>query len=287
MSTPESKARVWTKIVIYYALTNAISGVFIWMSLRTGPNLTLTTGLMWGPALAAFATTWLFGGRVRDLAWRWGEPRWQWLAYALPFFYALPLYLLAWTTGLGGFYNPEAAAKIAADYGLTALPTGWAFALYCVISLTIGFVPKTGRALGEEIGWRGFLVPELMKVTGFVGTSLISGLMWSVWHFPGILLGDYNAGTEAWVGLTCFTIAVTSQSFVYTWLTLRSRSLWPAAFLHGAHNTLIQLVLTPATRNTGPTPYVIDEFGVGLVVTCVIAAVVVWRLHRRETASAN
>ena len=59
------------------------------------------------------------------------------------------------------------------------LAPGAVFATYAVISLTVGFVPKTGRALGEEIGWRGFLVPELSKVTGFTGTALINGLMWS------------------------------------------------------------------------------------------------------------
>ena len=284
MNPPESKARVWTKIFIYYALANAFSGIFGLMERRTGPNLTLTTGLMWGPALAAFATTWLFGGRVRDFAWGWGSGRYQWLAYVIPFLYAVPVYLVAWATGLAGFFNPAAAAKIAGDYGLTAVGPGAAFTVYAVISLTVGFVPKTARALGEEIGWRGFLVPELSKVTGFVGTSVISGLMWSAWHYPGILLGNYNAGTAPWIGLTCFTAAVVAESFIFTWLTRRSRSLWPAAFLHGAHNTLIQLVLTPASRDTGPTAYVIDEFGVGLVITCAIAAVIVWRKVRAEDA---
>jgi membrane protease YdiL (CAAX protease family) len=255
--------------------------------LHTSPNLTLTTGAMWGPALAAFITTWLFGGRVRDLAWGWGDGRWQWRAYFIPFLYAVPVYLVAWVTGLGGFFNPAAATKVAADYGLTALAPGAAFAVYAVISLTAGFVPKTGRALGEEIGWRGFLVPELMKVTGFTGTSIISGLMWSAWHYPAILFGDYNAGTPAWFGLGCFTAAVTAQSFIYTWLTRRSRSLWPAAFLHGAHNMLIQLVLTPATRDTGRTAWFIDEFGLGLVVTSIIAAVIVWWKQAAEEAAAR
>lgn len=286
MSAPESKTRVWSKIFVYYALANLGTGFFTLLMQHTPPNLTLTTGAMWSPALAAFVTTWLFGGRVRDFAWGWGSGRYQWLAYVIPFLYAVPVYLVVWVTGLGGFFNPAAAAKIATDYGLTALSPGVAFAVYAIISLTVGFVPKTGRALGEEIGWRGFLVPELSKVTGFVGTSVISGLMWSAWHYPAILLTDYNGGTPPWFGIGCFTAAVVGESFIFTWLTQRSRSLWPAAFLHGAHNTLIQLVLTPATRDTGRTAWIIDEFGIGLVVTCTIAAIIVWRMHAADKPAA-
>ena len=284
MNPPESQTRVWSKIFVYYVLANLGTGLFTMLEQHAPPNLTLTTGAMWSPALAAFLTTWLFGGRIRDFAWGWGTGRYQWLAYAIPFLYAVPVYLVAWATGLAGFFNPTAATKLAADYGLATLAPGAAFATYAVISLTVGFVPKTGRALGEEIGWRGFLVPELSKVTGFTGTALISGLMWSAWHFPAILLTDYHAGTPAWFALSCFTAGVVGESFIFVWITRRSRSLWPAAILHGAHNTLIQLVLTPASRDTGRTAYIIDEFGLGLVITCVIAAVIVWRKVRAEDA---
>jgi membrane protease YdiL (CAAX protease family) len=138
-------------------------------------------------------------------------------------------------------------------------------------------VAKTSRALGEEIGWRGFLVPELSKVVGFPGIGLMSGLMWAVYHYPAMLFADYNAGAPAWYSLTCFTIMVVGDSFVMAWLTLRSGSLWPAAILHGSHNLFIQSIFTPLTRDTGPTKFIIDEFGIGLVVTLTIAALIAWR----------
>ena len=96
--------------------------------------------------------------------------------------------------GPGRVLRPAAATKIAADYGLTALAPGAAFAVYALISLTVGFVPKRdarwARKSAGAVSRAG-----LSKVTGFVGTSLISGLMWSLWHFPAILLTDYNGGT--------------------------------------------------------------------------------------------
>jgi membrane protease YdiL (CAAX protease family) len=108
--------------------------------------------------------------------------------------------------------------------------------------------------------------------------------MWAVYHFPVLLFADYNAGTPAWYGLTCFTLMVVADSFILAWLTLRSGSLWPAAIFHGSHNLFIQSIFTPLTRDTGPTKYIIDEFGIGLVVTITIAAIVVCR-RRTEVAT--
>jgi membrane protease YdiL (CAAX protease family) len=233
------------------------------------------TGSMWSPAFAAFATKRIFGESVRELPWKWGSARNAWLGYLIPIAYALPVYIIVWVTGLGAF-NLSILPKIAQDFGWPNFPAGLALTLFILLTATLGMVAKTSRALGEEIGWRGFLVPELSKVVGFSGVGIISGLMWAAYHFPVLIFADYNAGTSAWYGLTCFTIMVVADSFILAWLTLRSRSLWPAAILHGSHNLFIQSIFTPLTRDTGPTKYVIDEFGIGLVITITIGAIVVW-----------
>jgi membrane protease YdiL (CAAX protease family) len=284
----ESKARVWKKIVCFYALTMLLSfgfGAFILHSgkLEAG-NLLYVTGAMWSPALAAFATKKLFGENIRDLRWRWGEPRYAWLAYFIPIGYALPVYLIAWITGLGAF-NMSILPKMAADFGWQNFSPALALFLFVLITATLGMVGKLSRALGEEIGWRGFLVPELSKVVGFPGVGLISGLMWAVYHYPVLLFADYNAGAPAWYGATCFTMSVVGGSFIMAWLTLRARSLWPAAILHASHNLFIQSILTPLTKDTGPTKFIIDEFGIGLVITVTIGAIIAWRSASRSPFS--
>jgi uncharacterized protein len=281
----ESKARSWKKVACYYAITLLLSGLFQALDRRSTGNITLITGMMWSPAFAAISTRLLFGENIRDLGWQWGTGHWQRWAYLIPILYSLPAYLIVWLTGLGGFYNVEFMQKTAAEYGMESSPLSVALAGYVLITMTAGFIPKTARALGEEIGWRGFLVPELSKVTGFFGVSMISGLMWALWHYPSILFSNYNEGTPPWYALTCFTVMVVSSSFIYAWLRLRSGSVWPAAFLHGSHNMFIQLILTPLTTDTGNTAYIIDEFGAGLAITSVIGAVIVWR-RRGELAPA-
>jgi membrane protease YdiL (CAAX protease family) len=283
---PEPAARVWKKIAVFYSLTLVFSNVFNAFVLHAGRmdagNLLYVTGAMWSPALAAFATKRIFGEPIGDLPWKWGGACYAWLAYLIPLAYALPVYLLVWLTGLGGFADAEFIRRTAEQFGWSSLSPGVILALFVVFTATLGLVGKTSRALGEEIGWRGFLVPELSKVVGFGGVGMISGLMWAVYHFPVLLFADYNKGAPAWYSLGCFTLMVVADSFILAWLTLRSKSLWPAAISHGSHNLFIQSILTPLTRDTGPTKYIIDEFGIGLVITILIAAVVAWRAFARH-----
>lgn len=289
-SMENAKARAWKKIGLFYGLTMLFSGIFDAFVLHAGKmeagNLLYVTGAMWSPALAAFATKKIFGERIRDLPWKWGPARYPWLGYLIPIAYTLPVYLVVWFGGLGGFADAEFAKRTAEQFGWSDFPPALTLTLFVLLTATLGLVGKTSRALGEEIGWRGFLVPELAKVVGFPGVGIISGLMWAAYHYPVLLFADYNAATPPWYALSCFTVMVVADSFILAWLTLRSGSLWPAAIFHGSHNLFIQSIFTPLTRDTGPTKYIIDEFGIGLVVTITIAAIVVWR-QQRSPASAT
>src|SRR3954462_3745206 len=181
----ESKQRIWQKIACYYALTLLFSGAFSALAIHAGKldagNLLYVTGSMWSPAFAALLTKRIFGESIATIAWRWGGAKYAWLAYLIPIAYSLPIYLVVWLSGLGGFAGESFVRQTAAIFGWNNLPGGVVIALFVIITGTLGLVGKTSRALGEEIGWRGFLVPELAKVTNFIGVGLISGVMWAVY----------------------------------------------------------------------------------------------------------
>jgi uncharacterized protein len=115
---------------------------------------------------------------------------------------------------------------------------------------------------------------------------LISGVIWSVWHYPLLLFGDYNSGAPPWYSLACFTVMVIGISFVFAWMRLKSGSLWTATFLHASHNLFIQRVLTPLTTDTGKTKYVIDEFGAALAISALIVAAIFWQKRSEVVAAA-
>ncbi len=274
--TSDSRRAIATFLVLVFALSSIFYALIIHAGHIAAANGMYVYGLMWCPALAALLTCRLRGRPMRSLGWTW-KPKYQAIAYAIPVTYALVAYLFVWLTGLGGFPNRAFLDAIAKSAGWTSLPAGLVLVLYVLLRGTVGMVTSTASALGEEIGWRGFLVPELAKVTSFTGTALISGIIWSIWHFPELLFADYNNGTPAWYGLTCFVVMVVAISFVFAWLRLKSGSLWTGAFLHAAHNLWIQSIFTPLTTDTGRTKWVIDEFGFALPVVAVIVAIIFWR----------
>jgi membrane protease YdiL (CAAX protease family) len=282
----EAKVRVWWKIAVFYALTMGLSACFDAGDRLAPGNMIYLTGAMWCPALAAFATKALFREKIRELGWHWDSRGNQRLGYILPLVYAVPAYLVIWMTGLGKWYDTDYVRKVAQDLGWSTHHDGVVIGGFILLFATVGFIPKASRALGEEIGWRGFLVPELAKVVSFRAVGVISGLMWGLWHFPSIIWGGYHGETPTWYALVCFTCMIVSCGVLAAWLTLRSGSLWPAVFFHGSHNLFVQLILTPMTRNAGPTPWLIDEFGAGLALTTTILDLLV-SLHPRLTVSSS
>jgi membrane protease YdiL (CAAX protease family) len=114
-------------------------------------------------------------------------------------------------------------------------PIGLLVALQ-LVSIPIGAVVNTVPALGEELGWRGFLLPRLLPL-GTAPAVLISGAVWGLWHAPLILLGyNYGVETPGWLGVLMMTGTCVVIGAVFAWLRLRSASVWPAALAHGAFN---------------------------------------------------
>jgi membrane protease YdiL (CAAX protease family) len=241
---------------------------------------------MWCPGLSALITGKILGRKISGLAWQWGKPRYMLWSYLVPLLYTLVAYLIIWLAGWGGFFNKSFVTQIITSFGWQHLPTGLVILLYAIIMGVFGMAYNSSAALGEEIGWRGFLTPELYKITSYTKTSLITGCIWAAWHFPILIFADYNSGTPWWYGLSCFTVMVVSSCFIYSWFRLKSNSLWTGVILHASHNLFIQAIFTPLTSNTGHTKYFVDEFGALLPIVSIIAAIYFWS-RRKELTQAE
>jgi membrane protease YdiL (CAAX protease family) len=266
----------WRALRIFLTLIVALSSVFyVLMAMQGAMNSLIVTGIMWVPGIAAILTCLYLKRSISSLPWSWGEWKWNWYAWALPIAYGLVMYLPVWLFGLGGsaFGNPETLSSWTSqitgstEYSLPAV------IFFVFLTGTIGIVGSASRALGEEIGWRGFMIWEMRKVMPFWAVGIMSGLIWGLWHWPGILLTDYNAGEGNLVlQMVLFSLSIIPQGIIYAYFSFKSNSLWPAVILHASHNLFIQRVYTPLTISGDGTHFYIDEFGILLpIVSCVVA----------------
>lgn len=269
------------KIVTFLAITLAISAVFYYLIISSGSVGTAgglyVLGLMWAPGIAGMITQLIYEHSLRGLGWKPGKFKYLALAWLLPLAYGLVVYGITWLTGLGGFPEPNLYALIQERWGGTISSPALQILLTMTLTALIGTFPGLLSGLGEEIGWRGLFVPELTRVTSFTKAALISGVVWALWHMPVLFFADYNLpGAPRWYASIMFTVMVIGISFAFAWLRLKSGSLWTAAVLHAMHNVFIQTIFTPLTAQNDITPYIIDEFGIGLALAAVVVALIFW-----------
>lgn len=277
-------------ILCFLILTALFSAIFWLLIIGTGSGGggSYITGLMWAPAAAAVLTVYLTRLDTHSLGLRWSGARYALIGYALPLAYGLIAYGLIWTLGLGTFAEPAQIEAITRRLGWGISHPAAVIPLFALLLGTTQIVINVARALGEEIGWRGFLAPMLASRLGFTGGALVGGVIWAAWHLPLYFFAGYNGGTPWWFALPCFCAMVIGLSFILSWLRQVSNSVWPCAILHGSHNLFIQAVFSPLTGENGSvTSYAVGEFGVAVATVVLLFAFGCWRLLQPVRADAR
>lgn len=92
--------------------------------------------------------------------------------------------------------------------------------------------------LGEESGWRGYLLPELAEHMPARPATLVVALVWALWHTP-IFFYDPDFQGMSLLMATGWIVGLTFGSFFLGWLTVQADySIWPAILFHGTFNFL-------------------------------------------------
>ena len=232
-------------LIITFAITYAIEGVLILSGFRFaaipgayGQIVVITA--MWVPTVATIITVKFVThekpalGNLRFGSWK------PYLASGiiLPVCFAL-IYGITWALGLA---RPDwkleqfRAMFIAAGVNFPPIPhpeqplIALFFASLVVAPFFNGLI-----ALGEEIGWRGYLLPRLMSL-GKSRAYLLLGVIWGLWHMPLVLIG-FTYPNQPILGTLAFVAMTTAIGIYINELTLENNSCILAAWVHGIFNS--------------------------------------------------
>ncbi len=150
-------------------------------------------------------------------------------------------------------------------------------ALVAIQLVSVLFAPLINviPAMGEELGWRGYLQPKLLPL-GQWRAMILTGIAWGLWHAPVILLGYNYPGYHPAAALGLMVVFTTLASILIGWMTLASGTVWVAGIAHGFINGVAGLAALVYAAGTTIDPAAVGLLGyTGWAVLAVLIVVLV------------
>lgn len=180
-----------------------------------------------GPSLAAIIVTVVTEGLagVKTLLKRLLQWRVSWLVYLVTFFVFPLVFFLGYQ--VLGIQAADGENLLVFLTLVVAVPIN-----ALVGSIILGIGP-----LGEELGWRGFLLPHLLKRYGDFTSSVVLGLVWAFWHLPVFLFPEWRGGIPIYLSLVLYPLGTISIAYMMTKLHYWGNgSVLIAILFHGVIN---------------------------------------------------
>lgn len=253
------------KAIILYIVLTYICNCLLGFALTTLKSEFLYANqgyiCMYGPGISALIASCVYPNQPFRLGLRRCSSKFLILSIAIPILYILFSHVVYWGLFPESLHPVRLSAKT----------------LLLLIPIDIFF------AFGEEVGWRGFLAPIMTAKFGYGKASIFVGVIWGLWHNP-FLFNDYYYNGAA----VSFVIMTVTLTFVMNYLTLKSKSVWPAVMIHATHNFILFNVFNPIT--TGAQKYyMVGETGVitgAAIALLAIVFLVVNKKHPIEVTTA-
>lgn len=238
----ERKPLTWFLILAFTISWPLFLTPLLLPDLEPAIRLVATQGLwalaMWGPGIAALVATLAVANqpfrslRLNTL----GSKRYYLWAWLLPPVLVILSGLLTILLRAGQLDTEFAFMQQMLDQAGTQLPisTGMLVLIQVAQALLLGPLINIIFAMGEELGWRGFLLPRLLPL-GQWKALFISGAIWGVWHAPAIAQG-HNYPDHPILGILLMTVFCVLLGIIIGWMYLKTRSPWVAALAHGSIN---------------------------------------------------
>ena len=246
------KRKITTYLVFAFALAWIIWGILALLGVDLGSKLAgiVLPISMFAPTVAVLITK-LFNRETRIMGTSFkpkfrGHIRWYLIAWLLPIALVFIGEFLSYCVFPDSFDAKTEALRssFALVFPGSTITSGallsFAF-VNMLLVMTANVIVGMLLTFGEEVGWRGFLFPEVRSRTTEVKSHIICGTIWGLWHAPVIAMG-YNFGIGywgfPWLGILVLCPLSVSMGIFLSHLTRKSGSIWPAVLAHSAVNTV-------------------------------------------------
>ena len=285
--------RIWLFLIITFAMTYAWTIGLIWPRVlgrdavtftteETLINTALTAVLMFFPGIGVLITRLVTREGFKNAMLRLnlkGNGRYYLIGWFGPLVLTLVGTLLYFVIFPSEFTLTSYLAQMAT---LPVSPK-----LFWVVQLLLMMVAPLLNLIpcfGEEWGWRGYLLPKVAQRMTFLPTILLTGFIWGIWHAP-IIVAGHNYGMSypgyPWWGIIAMCVFCIVVGTLFSYVTLKTKSCWPAVFAHGMLNGTASVgvifLADPMAydRFIGPVPTGI----IGAVAYILVAVWLVWKMN--------
>lgn len=303
----QEKMAAKKRLIMFVTLTIVIAWILFLLvpicglSYGTGVSVIIIASAMFAPALSSILTRLItkegfgnmylrphFKGHVKD--------------YLLVYFGPTVLLLLSgalYFLIFPGSFDPELTAlkEMLASSGKQGFAASNLVIGQVLIFVVLGPVINIIPTMGEELGWRGYLLPKLRMFLSDRTALILTGVIWGIWHLPIIVMG-HNYGTKywgyPWLGILAMIVFCVMLGTIEGYISIKLQSAIPAAMIHSTVNAgaALPIVLMKGSYNTLLGPAVTGIIGgLPFIVLAVILLITVGNkmsyqkgAHQRENA---
>lgn len=240
-------------LIVVFILSYSLQFIIFLTSDTQSPLISL---LMWMPGMTAIVFILINKEGIRNVGW--GLKRWWYIipAIFIPLTVAFSIVLI-----MEGLSIAEFSGEIFAyNNGMVEISniklilgnksqSILFFVLNFMLSHTIFLAVGSVIALGEELGWRGYLQEKMIRKFGMNKGLILLGIVWGYWHMPIVLMG-FNFPTHPILGaLFLMPLGTIFLAIFMGWLYLKSGSIWIPALAHASANFFSQIVFSFMTMH--------------------------------------
>ena len=181
---------------------------------------------------------------------------------------------------------PAEAGSVFAGAGADPVPV-----LITVIVMSLTFLPISQilPSLGEEAGWRGVMYPFLKAKLGPVAGKLTGGVLWGVWHWPLVILGNYFYEGEYFgkpiLGPVMICITLCAFGILIDHFYEKTGCIWIPSLMHASMNaSAVPLMFMLKSGNQHLSVFGPNCFGLLGCLPVIVLAVILPVLDAKKRA---